>query len=345
MAAKSSGLSISMPRSEETNGSTVHGASDPDPEPEIKLPPHVPSKTFSPLNILSLLSCALTVGLFIMAAIDNDGVACLALVTISLASSIVGYASLWSPRLMKRIAEVEVPAGDVVIRTREGAFVVVKCDEDVARELYTGTEECCYTIMNSHVYRGLVAAGTFFLMVSVVLLGNCNFPQQAAIGASYIFLNGAYWGAALFRKDRFWNLELYDVTPLHLKNINDRMMAKASKAHLDNAPLSTNVEEKPSFTRTMWYAIRETAEVGWVKRSQAAPTTDEWDEWLKAAKLAATDQTLRETWPAVSEKNRLVGQTEADATRSPISPATQDAIKVPGGQQAPELEVQPRERV
>lgn len=84
---------------------------------------------------------------------------------------------------MKRNFKSKVPAGDVILRTREGAFVLVVCDEDVARELYTGTEECQYYV-NTQVYRLLVGLGTFLLMVSVVLLGNCSFPMQAAVGQS-----------------------------------------------------------------------------------------------------------------------------------------------------------------
>jgi len=169
---------------------------------ENKKKPRVPPQTLSPLNIISLLSFMWTIGLIIWARYLLDGTAIVALATISCASSIVGYASWWSPVLMKRTFKSKVPAGDVIIRTREGAFLLVKCNEDVARELYTGTEECQYYV-GTQQYRILVAIGTFLLMVSVVLLGNCNFAMQAAIGASYIVLNGAFWGSSLIRKGRF----------------------------------------------------------------------------------------------------------------------------------------------
>jgi len=110
---------------------------------------------------------------------------------ISLASSIVGYASWWSPELMNRNFPSKVPPGDMIIRTREGAFLLVRCNENVARELYIGTEECVYKVQTQS-YRILVGFGTFLLMVSVVLLGNCNFTMQAAIGVSYIVLNGLF---------------------------------------------------------------------------------------------------------------------------------------------------------
>jgi hypothetical protein len=152
--------------------------------------PRVPPQMLSPLNILSVLSFFFTMGLIIWAGIVRDGTAIVALGTISLASSIVGYASWWSPRLTKRISKAKVPAGDVIIRTREGAFLLVKCNEDVARELYTGTEECEY-YCHTQRYRILVGLGTFLLMVSVVLLGNCNFTMQAAIGTTYSTYQGS----------------------------------------------------------------------------------------------------------------------------------------------------------
>ncbi len=300
---------------------------------EDRLPPHVPARKTSPLNILSIFSFALTLGLFAMSLANQDGVACTALATISLASSIVGYASMWSPQLMKRKATSDVPQGDLVIRTREGAFIVVKCDENVARELYTGTEECIYTVQSIRKYRALVGIGTFLLMVSVVLLGNCNFPQQLAIGASYILLNGLFWGAALIKKEKFWNMSLYefdDVTPEDGKH-----------AHLETVPNATDPEHIPSFTRTMWYAIRATEEIGWVKKSGAAPVTEEWDAWLKEADTAIKMKDYK--WKAVTAKDRMVGQTEATPS-SPAAPAMMNGISVPGGQHAPMIEVPPDSR-
>ena len=55
--------------------------------------PSVPPQTYSPLTLLSWFSFAVTVGLFITAAVLSDGTACVALGTMSLVSSIVGYAS------------------------------------------------------------------------------------------------------------------------------------------------------------------------------------------------------------------------------------------------------------
>lgn len=189
---------------------------------------YIPSRRFSPLNILSVLSCLLTIGILVWAALIKDGTAVTAIGTISLATSVVGYASWWSPVLTQRTSHATVPPGDVVIRTREGAFLLVRCDENVARELYTGTEECRYYVEKTP-YRLLVGFGTFLLMISVVLLGNCHFAMQAAIGVSYIVLNGAFWGASLLNKKRFWISPRMNAQMSRLKTEAERMRHKTKR--------------------------------------------------------------------------------------------------------------------
>ena len=285
--------------------------------------PRIPSRTFSPLNVLSIGSFFLTLGLLIWAGMIGDGTAMVALGTISLASSIVGYASWWSPVLKERNFNYKVPPGDVVIRTREGAFLVVKCNEDIARELYTGTEECMYYV-KTQPYRLLVGFGTFLLMISVVLLGNCNFVMQAAIGVSYILLNGAFWVASVIDKDKFWDLSLYewdDITPKDAKN-----------AHLKD-PNDKTVGGKPSFTRTLWYAIRETKKIGWVRRGGAAPRTPQWEEWLRQAEENAAAGVRN--WNAVEMREEIVGQTDKEEQ------AKKAHIEDSAEQHAPAIEVPP----
>lgn len=133
-----------------------------------------------------------------------------------------------------------------MIRTREGAFLLVICDENVARELYFGTEECKYKV-ETQKYRILVGFGTFLLMVSVVLLGNCTFNMQAAIASAYILLNGGFWGISLIEKDAFWDLSAYEcveVTPEDGQN-----------AHLPSEVDNPTEEDFPNFSRTRMFIL------------------------------------------------------------------------------------------
>ncbi|KAF7561569.1 hypothetical protein G7046_g2567 [Stylonectria norvegica] len=256
--------------------------------------PAVPAKLFSPIHILSVFSCILSIAMIITGIIWKDGAAILAISLISFASTIVGYASFWHPILMNRKHTNEVPKGDVMIRTREGAFILIKCTEEVARELYSGTEECKYYV-GGRTYRALMAVGTVFLMLSVVLLGNCTWNSQIFIGGSYIVLNGLYWGLGMLPRDYFWDLSRYKWTDLTPED--------ARRANIITE-LNDQREGHPSFTRTLWFAIRETKLTGWVGRSGAAPGTEQWNKWLREAETAAIAG--QRNWPAVERKDVIM---------------------------------------
>lgn len=291
--------------------------------------PAVPPTLYSPLHILTVFSVLITIGMIIAAAFWNDGSAILSVSLLSLASSVVGLASWWRPLLMSRSHTNKVPKGDVLIRTREGGFLLVKCTEEVARELYAGTEECDYRV-GGQVYQALMGIGTLLLMVGVVLLGNCKWNSQIFIGAAYVTLNALYWCMSLIPKKYFWDLSRYvlrDVTPPEAKN-----------AHLTTDE-NDQREGVKSFTRTLWYAIRETERTAWVERSGAAPGTPQWKLWLREAEAAAKSGNKK--WPAVARKDEIMKmkveepQLLGAPSSAPPTPAFDEA-----GQQAPAVEVQ-----
>ncbi|KAK7703610.1 hypothetical protein SLS64_008923 [Diaporthe eres] len=289
--------------------------------------PAVPPAWSSPIHVATVASFILTMLIFGLTAYWKDGNALIAIFIISVQASLVGYASWWRPRLMVRPPHTtNVPPGDMMIRTREGAFILVKCTEEVARELYTGTEDCEYHV-GPKTYRFLMALGTMLLMVGVVLLGNTRFEAQVLISGSYIALNGAYWLLGMLPRRYFWDLSRYewnDITPPDAKNA-DRMVVGGG----DNSV----VEGYPSFTRTLWYAIRETKSTGWVERSGAAPSTSQWRMWLREA---GENARKNRNWPAVSRKDQIMKQNVDGADSSPGGPEAD-----PAAQHAPLREVQP----
>ncbi|KAK0743811.1 hypothetical protein B0T18DRAFT_415964 [Schizothecium vesticola] len=239
----------------------------------------------------------MTIGIFAAAWYWKDGTAMLAIVFISMASTVTCLASWWRPLLMNR-PNNRVPKGDIVIRTRARAFLLIKCREEVVRELYSGTEECQYAVGKG--YRILMGLGMVLLMVAVVLLGNCGWNSQALIGACYIFLNAVYWGLGLIPQSYFWDLNRYTITRIKEE--------EADNAHIVPETETDDVERIPSYTRTLWYAIRETKEVAWVERSGSMPMTDSWKKWLDEARVAAREG--RRDWGAVGCKNRIMLQAE-----------------------------------
>ncbi|KAI2464785.1 hypothetical protein F4781DRAFT_411797 [Annulohypoxylon bovei var. microspora] len=294
--------------------------------------PAVPATLYSPLHILSIFSCLLTCSIIGLAARYQDGTAIIAVSLVSFASSIVGWASWWRPILMNRSHTNTVPAGDVIIRTREGAFLLVKCTEEVARELYSGTEECEYHV-SGRAYRVLMGVGTCLLMISVILLGNCKWYTQIFIGCSYIVLNGVYWAMGLLPKQYFWDLGRYD--------IRDITPPEAMRAH--DTTSDDPREGVKSYTRTLWFAIRETRRTAWVNRSGAAPDTPQWRKWLAEAEQAAKDNNA--TWPSVGRKDDIMKMGDAELNGSPIisEPVPHRAFDQ-AEQAAPYTEVQPRDR-
>ncbi|KAH8159933.1 hypothetical protein CIB48_g8311 [Xylaria polymorpha] len=292
--------------------------------------PAIPATLYSPMHILEIFSAFLTFAIIAFAAVKQDGTAIIAVTLMATASSVVGWASWWRPILMNRAHNNKVPEGDVIIRTREGAFLLVKCTEEVARELYSGTEECEYHV-GGQAYRLLMGLGTFLLMVSVILLGNCKWATQIFIGASYITLNGIYWAMGLLPKHLFWDLSRYeykDITPEEARN--------ADQTTNPNDPR----EGVKSFTRTLWYAIRETKRTAWVRRSGAAPGTPQWQMWLNEAEAAAKAGNLN--WPAVARKDDIMKMGEEDLNRSPVAGPGHDYDAAE--QAAPAVQIQPVER-
>jgi len=312
--------------------------------------PAIPATLYSPVHILAAFSVLLTLGIISLAAYIKDATAIVAVSLIACQSSVVGLASWWRPVLMKRSHTNKVPDGDVVIRTREGAFLVIKCTEEVARELYYGTEECDYRV-GPLTYRALMGFGTFLLMVTAILLGNCKWWSQVFMAASYILLNLMYWLLGMLPKRLFWDLSRYEVVDITPED--------ALNAHTET-PSKDQREGVKSFTRTLWWAIRETKRTAWVEKNGAAPITPQWREWLAEAEHAAKNN--ERDWPAVARKDEIMKKSEEEA-RSPVvgyggtngSTAVPVPVLVPEGtvppppkrdfdaaeQRAPAAEVQP----
>jgi len=245
---------------------------------------------FGPLNIITVFSFVATLLLIMWASLIHDGVALLSLGLMALTSVLVGFAFWWNPELTVRPSRAAVVPGDVVIRTREGAFVVVHCSEEIARELYTGTEEAKYRVGDNR-FKALVGVGTLTLMIGVVLLGNASWTMQAAIGGTYLVLNGAYWAAALLPPSWTWDMSHYRV----VKHSDNRYMVGDQEGG-DGV--------KPNYTMTLWQAVQATKEVEWIWNSGAAPKTDAWMTWLRLAYQNRDNP----NWNAVGEKDRLMGQ-------------------------------------
>ena len=215
------------------------------------------SLTSSPLNRLAIGSSLLSAGLLVWSGFLHDGVAFVAVLLMSLASSALGYASSW--KLVLRMARKDLnPPNKIVLATAWGAFLVVECDRQVERELYGIAAECAYRMGNraARALGGVI--GGLLLTIAVVLFANCSWVMQLVIGVSFAFLNVAYWLVALFPDAQQWNLERYIAEDVYRS-------------------------EKHNFTQALYQAIKLSRSKAWVQQGKVAPESPAWKEWIDMA--------------------------------------------------------------
>lgn len=244
------------------------------------------------LTIVTTVSILMTIGLFIWAALIHDGVAMIAIGTMSMSTCISCMANKWYPTLSPRPTSNEVPPGDVVIKTRKGAFIVAHCNEEVTRELYTCADTCQYTF-DDGALQSMLGISTFLLIASIIFFTNCGWTMQTAIGMAYIILNMMYWVIPFVMgdDDKTWDLSLYQQNHDEKK---DRILKPGQ-----------------TYTQALWYAIHETRSVDWVTSGGFAPGTGFWGEWLDLA----SKNLENEHWDAVGEKDRLMRKANEESRR------------------------------
>lgn len=225
----------------------------------------VTARTFSPVTFLSVLGCAMSIALLALSIYKEDGMALLATILLSCLTSLVGIGNRWKLRLKKRKAKRSVPLSDVVIVYPRGAFLIVKCDEEIARELYWHPEQCEY-VVGVTVYRILALLATLMLMFGVIFLGNASLTLQTSYAGAYLILNTAYWTVAALPQSWNWDLSCFCV----------------------ETESYAGGEKCESFTSALWRSIAITRSTQWVKNGQIAPVSQAWTRWLQQAEVHAT---------------------------------------------------------
>ncbi|KAF1933202.1 uncharacterized protein M421DRAFT_641 [Didymella exigua CBS 183.55] len=174
----------------------------------------------------------------------------------------------------KRV-EDHAPPGDMVIRYPKGSFLVVRCHEDVARELYFAPEEIEYLVEDAWIYRLLSLVGTMMLMGGVICLANARIESQIAWAGSYMLLGSAYWIVAALPQKVHWDTSCYSVI---------------SEALSDSVPYKKYPYSKSkSFTEALWKAIVASKDATWVRREDHCPDTAVWDDWLHMARSCSRE--------------------------------------------------------
>ncbi|KAI8931990.1 hypothetical protein NX059_010886 [Plenodomus lindquistii] len=232
------------------------------------------TKTFASLTFVVFIGFALSALLLAISIWQRDGMSIVATVLLSLLSSLIGFGNKWNLRLPSRKYQSKVPDGDVVIRYPKGSFLIVRCAEDVARELYFAPESIEYLLSHGPAYRILSLVGTMMLMGGVICLANAQIQVQIAWAGSYMLLGASYWVVAALPAKMHWDTSCYKVTQECLSD------ADSTKGYPSTAD---------TFTKALWKAIVITKDTTWIRRSDACPDTWAWRRWLAAAKACSRD--------------------------------------------------------
>ncbi|KAL9583550.1 MAG: hypothetical protein Q9212_002641 [Teloschistes hypoglaucus] len=239
------------------------------------------ARPFGPVSALSVLGSVMSIALFTLAIVRDDGFALVAILALSFLSTIIGIGNRWFLKLKKRTQKRKVPPSDVVVCYPNGALIIVKCTEEIARELYWHPEECDYMVGPS-IYRILSLSGTLILMFGVICLGNATLELQLGFAASYIILNAAYWVAAALPARWNWDLSNYKIDRIPI--------------HDDDGELNE------TFTSVLFKAISITQTSQWARIGDIAPKSKGWKDWLREAEtIAKSGRTL---W---DEKGDVIG--------------------------------------
>jgi hypothetical protein len=248
------------------------------------------SKTVGPLTAVLLIGFTLSIILLALSIWQDDGMSVVATVLLSSLSSLIGLSNKWELKLSTRNhKKTKLPRGDVVIRYPKGSFLIVRCEEDVARELYFAPESINYLVTHAPVYRLLSLIGTIMLMGGVICLANAQIQVQIAWAGAYMLLNAAYWIVAALPSKMHWDTSCYQVIPECLTG---------SVFEKKGFPC-----ESDTYTEALWKAICVTKDTEWVVRSSACPDTDAWKDWLREAKACSQDVRLVENKEISRGKN------------------------------------------
>lgn len=159
----------------------------------------------------------------------------------------------------------------MVIKFPNKSFLVVFCEEKVARELFWAVEEIKYHIENATVYRLISLIGTLMLMLGVIVLANAKLPLKFCWTAAYLLLNAAHCAAAALPQRLHWDLSAFRVEEQGIAGGPD------SDTYMD----------------ALGKAIAVTKSVDWLRLGKAVPFTHKWDEWLAEAERAASTCGIR----------------------------------------------------
>ena len=196
-----------------------------------------------PLSLLQILGFLMSITLIGLSIYYRDGFAFVAVILLSLTSTVVGFASRWTllfdyPKPVSK-RKAALPDGDVVIYyPAQGAFRIIQCDEDISR-LYFRTEKCVH-YLGGKMYRVFAVTATWLLMGGLICIGSAGPTLQVALVACYVVLNALYWASSAVDPARWhWQCH-YEANKVNINRVRNAtenaaeaaIVARSSATHL-----------------------------------------------------------------------------------------------------------------
>ncbi|OAL04242.1 hypothetical protein IQ06DRAFT_95808 [Phaeosphaeriaceae sp. SRC1lsM3a] len=216
-------------------------------------------RLFSPINIIAIFSCAISLGIAAWAVVLGDGPGLAGVLIMSFTTPLLCIGLRWTPQLAPRFRNDSKMQDCIVYRTPRGIFTVVRCDESISRWLYWHPSQVTY-LVGSYSGRGVGGiAGGMMLVGSLVLFSNAMWTTKAALVVAYTVLNLLYWLAAIIPPSYSWHFELEMKEELILNK---------------------------TYTKALWAAIWTSQSVDWVREGDHVPKTEAWNRWIEEARDA-----------------------------------------------------------
>jgi hypothetical protein len=212
----------------------------------------------SPLNVIAMLSCAMSIGISAWAIALGDGAGLTGVLIMSFTTPILCVGLNW--KLQYRKYQFRDKTKDcIVFRIAQGQYTVVRCEEDIGRLLYWSSPQPQY-MLGSYTARGVSGiAGGLTLVGSLVLFSNATWTIKAALVVAYTVLNLLYWLAAICPTSWSWHLDYI---------------------------VETELIEHDTYVLALWTAVWVSQKVDWVMKTDALPNTAMSRHWIESAKIS-----------------------------------------------------------
>jgi hypothetical protein len=233
---------------------------------------HVEQKATTARLNLAVQGFLLALILLAFSIWSGDPQSAIATVCFSLFSSLAGYSNkqIDQHAATRQFREKSSSTSEtVVISYPTGSFLVVYCDDEVARDLYFPQHTVAYAL-SLNVYRLFTFVNRVVLWVGIFSLANAHIDSQVAWAFSYALLGSMYWAADTLQGAGYGHEAAgYQVS--------DERLPDADTMDDGRFP------EDSAFYQALCKAVVATKEVGWVVKSGLVPETAVWKEWVEKA--------------------------------------------------------------